>query len=106
MNGSVEDAHRRLMASRGHRSNILDARFDAVGISIVHDNNGALFITQDFVDTKASPRPPFAPGVVPRSSTIEPVPSRRHGRSLTIGRSVETKSYGFRVFRSIGTGGT
>ena len=37
MNGSVEAAHQRLMASPGHRANILNGAFDAVGIAVVRD---------------------------------------------------------------------
>lgn len=57
MNGSIEDAHRRLMASPGHRANILNGAFDAVGISVVRDANGALFVTQDFVDSRVAAKP-------------------------------------------------
>ncbi len=75
-NGSVDDAHRRLMASPGHRSNILDGRFDAVGISVVHDNNGRLFITQDFVDSKPAPRAAPSPRRRPGIKHYRPRPSK------------------------------
>ncbi|MGH9179263.1 MAG: CAP domain-containing protein, partial [Acidimicrobiales bacterium] len=51
VNGSLEDAHRRLMESPGHRANILNARFDAAGIGVVHDEDGTLYVTQSFVDS-------------------------------------------------------
>ena len=54
LNGSLEDAHRRLMASPGHRANILNGRFDAVGISVVHDESGTLYVTESFVDSAGS----------------------------------------------------
>ncbi|HVM05842.1 MAG TPA: CAP domain-containing protein, partial [Acidimicrobiales bacterium] len=61
MNGSVEAAHQRLMASPGHRANILNGAFDAVGIAVVRDAGGTLFITQNFLDSAgtapASPAP-------------------------------------------------
>ena len=70
MNGSLEDAHKRLMASPGHRANILNGAFDAVGIAVVRDAGGTLYITQDFVDSSgapaAAPRP--APAVKPVSA--------------------------------------
>ena len=53
MNGSLEDAHRRLMESPGHRANILNGRFDLAGIGVVHDEDGGLYITQSFVDSAA-----------------------------------------------------
>ena len=69
MNGSVEAAHHRLMASPGHRSNILDAGFDAVGVAVVRDGSGTLYLTQNFLDSagtagsKQAPRATAAPGV-------------------------------------------
>jgi len=68
-NATVEDAHARLMASPGHRANILDARFNQVGVSVVRDGAGSLFITEDFAavpppepaQAPAPPGPPPAP---------------------------------------------
>lgn len=48
MNTTVEGAHQRLMASSGHRANILDKRFNQVGIAVVRDARGAIYVTQDF----------------------------------------------------------
>lgn len=48
LNESIEDAHRRLMASDGHRAIILDPEFTVVGLGLVHDGL-AWWITQDFV---------------------------------------------------------
>jgi uncharacterized protein YkwD len=53
VNGSLEGAHRRLMESPGHRANILNGRFDAAGFSVVHDEDGTLYVTQNFVDSAA-----------------------------------------------------
>jgi hypothetical protein len=47
-NGSVEDAHARLMASPGHRANILSRDFSVVGIALVR-RDGSWYITQDFI---------------------------------------------------------
>jgi len=60
MNTSLDDAHRRLMASPGHRANILDARFRQVGFSVVSDGRDELFVTEDFaqpVGASAAPAP-------------------------------------------------
>jgi hypothetical protein len=43
----VETAHRGLMNSPGHRENILNRDYNAIGISIVQDGR-QLFVTQDF----------------------------------------------------------
>ncbi|MBW3615929.1 MAG: CAP domain-containing protein [Actinobacteria bacterium] len=49
MAGSVEVAHQALMDSPGHRANILNGRFDTVGLSVVHDERGYVYVTQNFV---------------------------------------------------------
>ena len=80
MNGSVEDAHRRLMASPGHRANILNAAFDAVGISVVRSAAGALFITQDFVDSRVAPKAKAKAKRVPNRRPAAPRRARPVGR--------------------------
>lgn len=49
----VATAHKALMASPGHRANILHADYNAVGISIV-EHGQQLFVTQDFAHIVAS----------------------------------------------------
>ncbi len=46
---NIEYALTDLMSSPGHRGNILDPKFDAIGIGIQRDAKGLLYITQDFV---------------------------------------------------------
>jgi uncharacterized protein YkwD len=46
---NIEYALSDLMSSPGHRGNLLDPRYDAVGIGIEKDDKGLLYITQDFV---------------------------------------------------------
>ena len=70
MNGTIDDAHRRLMASPGHRANILRADFDAVGMAVVADGRGMLFVTQDFVDWQGEPG---AVGAVAAAKPVAPV---------------------------------
>lgn len=48
-NGSVENAHARLMNSPGHRANLLNRRFSVVGIAVVQAPDGRYFITEDFL---------------------------------------------------------
>lgn len=66
-NRDVDDAHRRLMASPGHRANLLDRRYSVVGIGAVLDRDGTWWFTQDFVE----PAPVHAPAPVaaPRPAT-------------------------------------
>ncbi|MBY6127055.1 CAP domain-containing protein [Roseovarius atlanticus] len=52
----VEDIHDRLMASSGHRWNILNENYDYVGIGIEYGNHGGydgVMITQNFANTSA-----------------------------------------------------
>jgi cysteine-rich secretory family protein len=49
----VETAHKGLMNSPGHRANILNPDYSAIGIAIVQDG-GELFVTQDFAHVLAS----------------------------------------------------
>jgi len=44
----VTSAHRGLMASPGHRANILNAGLGAVGIGIVSDGKGSIYVVEDF----------------------------------------------------------
>jgi len=48
-NTTVEDAELRLMASPGHRKNILNPQYTELGIGIVRDDDGDLHITQNFL---------------------------------------------------------
>ena len=46
---TVEDLHRILMSSAGHRARLLDARFTHVGIGIARGGDGKLYTAQVFV---------------------------------------------------------
>jgi uncharacterized protein YkwD len=84
MNSDIDDMHRRLMNSPGHRANILDGRFTQVGIGVAVDSSGYLFATEDFVEprvpaAKAGPAPAARPAsaqvasppVVPRAAAAD-----------------------------------
>jgi uncharacterized protein YkwD len=60
-NPEIDDAHRRLMNSPGHRGNILDGRFTVVGLAVYHDGQGNLYVTQNFVQPNARPAAQTAP---------------------------------------------
>lgn len=49
MNQSVENAHTSLMNSEGHRANILNPSYTQIGIGIVSDGHGSIYITQEFI---------------------------------------------------------
>lgn len=46
-----EAIHNSFMRSKGHRENILDPRFDTVGIGVIYDKDRGYYITQDFLTT-------------------------------------------------------
>jgi uncharacterized protein YkwD len=48
--GSVDDIQRRLMASAGHRANILDHRLTKVGIGVTVDGSGRVWLVQLFAN--------------------------------------------------------
>jgi hypothetical protein len=73
VNMDVNDAHARLMGSPGHRANILDSRFSVVGVAVVRDATGRLFITQDFMQAAGAPRSPAPrPAAPPASRSAAP----------------------------------
>ena len=76
-NGSIDSAHSRLMASSGHRANIMDSRFSAVGIGVVRHADGRYFITQNFIQPAGAPRsvaPRPAAAAAPRAAAPKPAP--------------------------------
>jgi uncharacterized protein YkwD len=60
LNRSIDDMHRRLMASPHHRDNILDRRFTQIGIGVAVADDGVLYGTENFLQPKAAARPPAA----------------------------------------------
>lgn len=86
-NTNVDDTHTRLMASPGHRANLLNPRFTTVGFAVVQTPDGRFFTTQNFIQpagavptpapvAKASPapKPAAAPAVAvaPPPTTVVP----------------------------------
>lgn len=82
MNPTLDGAHQRLMASPGHRANILDGRFSVVGISVVSDGKGELFVTQDFAELAPAAAPAGHAVLLaerPRSDAGDPPAAANHG---------------------------
>lgn len=67
----IEDLHRRLMASAGHRASLLEPRFSVVGMAVVRSENGRYYATQDFA------QPDGGPTLAPPSTTPPPPPAPR-----------------------------
>lgn len=66
-NVSIDDAHRRLMASAGHRANLLSASFQQLGIGVARAGN-TWYITEVFA-TPATRRPTAQPTAVPAATS-------------------------------------
>lgn len=73
VNRSMSDAHARLMASPGHRANLMDPKFTVVGFAVVRAVDGLGYVTQDFVEPLATAAP--APGPVAPDPVPAPVPA-------------------------------
>lgn len=58
--GSVDGLHQAFMNSPGHRSNILDPAYDAVGIGVVWDG-GTAYVVEIFADLISAPDESFSP---------------------------------------------
>jgi hypothetical protein len=44
---SIEDAHTHLMQSKGHRANIMDSRYNAIGVAVLW-RDGRVYVVEDF----------------------------------------------------------
>ena len=53
--GTLLSLHNAFMNSPSHRANILNAQYNAVGVGVQFDANGALFITFEFIATLGEP---------------------------------------------------
>jgi uncharacterized protein YkwD len=72
---SVSSVHARFMGSSQHRRNILDPDFTQVGIGVVVDGNGQIWVTQVFRQPAgASPAPAPDPAPAP-APTPDPAPA-------------------------------
>lgn len=78
MGSSVDQVHQALMASPQHRADILNARFDGIGMGVVQSGSG-IWVTQVFrqrsgAATVAS-TPPAPPSPAPESEPAAPAPA-------------------------------
>lgn len=89
---SPSTVHRAFMNSSGHRANLLMATADEIGIGVVRDSSGALWVTELFRDRPGVRAPAPAPKPKPKptasataSAPAKParpsLPSRSHART-------------------------
>lgn len=70
----VDDLHRLLMASPGHRASILEPRFNVVGMAVVRLGENRYFATQDFAQAKGGAPAQATPPPAPAAAPSDPVP--------------------------------
>jgi hypothetical protein len=75
MGGDVASVQQAFMNSPAHRANILDRDFTEVGIAVVRDGNGALWVTAVFRQPQHASAPRRASRSVPRR-TVRPAARR------------------------------
>lgn len=68
---TVDDVDRALMASADHRADILDPRFNGIGIGVVA-GGGRLWVTQVFRQRQGAPAPTAAPSPPPAPAPAAP----------------------------------
>ncbi|MBW3668517.1 MAG: CAP domain-containing protein [Actinobacteria bacterium] len=75
-NPDIDDAHRRLMNSPGHRANLLDSRFTVVGLAVYRSSTGSLYVTQNFLQPRVAEAPrAAAPAPAKPKAAAAPAPS-------------------------------
>jgi uncharacterized protein YkwD len=71
LNKSIDDAHRRLLASPGHRANLLSPSFSLLGIGLANVN-GTWYITEVFIQPTAGARAPAGAAKAPSTTSASP----------------------------------
>lgn len=75
-NSSIDDAHRRLMASPDHRANLLSPSFTRLGLGLV-DADGTWYLTQVFITPVATAAASTAPPVASATTAKPATPATR-----------------------------
>lgn len=68
----VDVLHQKFMDSPAHKANIMDPEFDSIGIGVVYDSTGMMWVTEQFMDlderaqaTTTAPSVPIALALAP-----------------------------------------
>lgn len=112
---TVQDIHDAFVASPTHLRQMVDDRFDSVGVGVLAAPDGTIFVTVDFMTTRsvAIPPPASAPPATPASAsarTSSPPPAaatatpacRRTRRSRSCTRPARRARSGRSIRSSIG----
>lgn len=94
----VDGLHAAFMASRGHRVNILRAGFDTIGLGVVIDPSGDVYVTEVFVDNGNAPTPPAPkPAPKPKPPVVKPSPPSDDSGSRAPATAREPEAAPFKV---------
>lgn len=94
MAGSATQAQQLWMGSGGHRANILQPRYNRVGVGVTRSSDGRLWFTVDFEQVSGS-----APAPTPTHSA-SPAPTKHHSSATRPSSQVSRTSAAHRASRS------
>lgn len=85
----VDVLHQKFMDSPAHKANIMDPEFDSIGIGVVYDSTGMMWVTEQFMDLddRAQQTTTTAPSV-PNALALAPT-ARVKGLTVTPNTSVK-----------------
>lgn len=69
MGGSVRGLHDALVASPSHYENLIDPGFNYVGLGVVVDTEGTIFVSQEFMELAQAPAPTPVPSLPEAEAT-------------------------------------
>lgn len=77
MGDNCQQIHDAFMGSPGHRSNIIDRDYNQVGVGVAFDENGTVYVTEDFAGRPSGgPRPIVHPKATAKAPVRRPVRRR------------------------------
>lgn len=97
---SVSSLHDAFAASAEHRANMLDSRYDYVGIGVVVSAGDKIWVTFDFIDTTDSLRYNTAPGSTSPSSSTSTEPVSTTAAPAPLASNLYTRNRSGRTVRS------
>jgi uncharacterized protein YkwD len=75
MGGDVDSLHRAFVASPHHYENLVNANFDRIGVGVVRDASGTLFVAEEFMQT--GPAPSVTPAAPMKAPPVKATPAKK-----------------------------